>query len=252
MTAYARTAWIIGGGTGIGRACSQSLAERGWNLVVSGRRAGPLDQLVASIREEGGQATALKLDVTDPRAVETAARTVREIYGGLDAVTYSAGTNQTLRRWSTMTPDAYDAILDTNLNGAYRVIHHALPALRSSGGNVVVIGSWAGWRFDGRVGPAYSTSKTALEALVETINAEEHAHNVRATLLNPGEVRTEILLRRPTVPTEEEQELMLQPSDVGDAVAWILEQPPRLCVNQLVMTPVANFAYRAFGENPER
>lgn len=241
-----RVAWIVGGGSGIGRACALSLGQRGWRIVVSGRRPEILRETVDAI--DDGCALGIPLDVQDDGAVASAAREAYEAFGRLDAVIYSAGTNQTLRRWSNMTPDAFDEVVDTNLNGLYRVAHYALPALREKGGSVVAIGSWAGWSFDGRVGAGYSSSKASLSHLVQSLNAEEHVHGIRATLVSPGEVRTEILLRRPVVPTEDQQALMLAPEDVGDAVAWVVEQPARVCVNELVITPVTNFAYEPFGK----
>jgi NADP-dependent 3-hydroxy acid dehydrogenase YdfG len=111
-------------------------------------------------------------------------------------------------------------------------------------GLIVVISSWAGWRFAPAVGAAYSTSKTALGALVETVNAQERLNGIRATHLCPGEVKTEILKTRPIVPTEAEQELMLVPSDVGELVRYIAESPSRVCFNEVVITPTSNTSYR--------
>lgn len=250
MSAESRVAWVIGGGTGIGLGCVLSLSSRGWMTAISGRNTAATEGAARRASEITHPSVSVRLDATDQDSVAKALAKVLGSFGHLDTLVYCAGTNQRLRRWSSMTSESFDAVMNVNLGGVYRVIHQALPALRRQGGSIIVIGSWAGYRFDGRVGPAYTTSKSALGGLLETLNAEEHGHGIRATLLEPGETRTDILKKRPVVPTEEEQAQMLQPEDVGEAVAWIAEQPPRVCVNRVVLTPTANFYYAPFADDP--
>lgn len=235
-----KVAWIVGGGTGIGAGVAAALAADGATVVVSGRRQQPLDNAIEGLRN----AASVVVDVSDPESVVAAhARIVAE-HGEVGLLVYSAGTNVTNRYWADTTPDDFARVLDVNLTGAMRAIHAVLPAMREArDGLVVVVSSWAGWRFAPRVGAGYSTSKTALAALVETVNAQERLHGIRATHLCPGEVKTEILNTRPVVPTAQEQELMLTPDDVGSAVGYIASLPSRVCVNELVITPTSNTSY---------
>lgn len=232
--------WIVGGGTGIGAGVAASLAADGATVVVSGRRRQQLDDAIAGLPH----AASVVVDVSDPRSVVTAhARIVAE-HGEVGMLVYSAGTNVVNRYWADTTPDDFAHVLDVNLTGAMRAIHAVLPAMRAAqNGLVVVVSSWAGWRFAPRVGAGYSTSKTALGALVETVNAQERLHGIRATHLCPGEVKTEILNTRPVVPTDDEQALMLTPADVGSAVSYIAGLPSRVCINELVITPTSNTSY---------
>ena len=232
--------WIVGGGTGIGAGVAASLAADGATVVVSGRRREQLDDAIAGLPH----AASVVVDVSDPRSVVTAhARIVAE-HGEVGMLVYSAGTNVVNRYWADTTPDDFAHVLDVNLTGAMRAIHAVLPAMRAAqNGLVVVVSSWAGWRFAPRVGAGYSTSKTALGALVETVNAQERLHGIRATHLCPGEVKTEILNTRPVVPTDDEQALMLTPADVGSAVSYIAGLSSRVCINELVITPTSNTSY---------
>lgn len=239
MTALeGKVAWVLGGGSGIGAGVARALADAGATVVVSGRREVELEAVA------GERLHPVPVDVADPQSVTEAHRRIVAEHGEVGMVVYSAGTNVRNRYWNDTTPDDFARVVDVNLTGAMRVIHTVLPAMRDAAdGLFIVVSSWAGWRFAPGVGAGYSTSKTALGALVETVNAQERLNGIRATHLCPGEVRTEILKTRPVVPTEEQQELMLTAEDLGDAVRYIAELPSRVCINELVITPTSNTSY---------
>lgn len=239
-----KVAWVLGGGSGIGAGAARSLADAGATVVVSGRRSTELEAIVQE--RSDGRIIALTADVSDPESIVRAHARIVSDHGAVGIVVYSAGTNVANRYWGNTTPSDFARVLDVNLTGAMRVIHAVLPGMRAaSDGLIIVISSWAGWRFAPGVGAGYSTSKTALGALVETVNAQERLSGIRATHLCPGEVKTDILKTRPVVPTEAEQELMLTAADLGDAVRYIAELPPRVCINELVITPTSNTSYPA-------
>lgn len=237
-------AWVIGGGSGIGRGVAIALAASAEHVIVSGRRESELASTARAIREVGGRASALALDVGDADMVVAAAQEIIRRHGAVRTLVYSVGTNVPNRFWSDGAPEDYERVLDVNLTGAVRAVHAVLPGMRSGrDGLIVLVSSWAGWTFAPTAGAAYLTSKTALGALAETINAEERLNGVRATHFCPGEVETEILDTRPNPPSRAEQDLMLNADDVGEAVRWIADQPARICVNEIVITPTANTSY---------
>lgn len=238
------TAWVLGGGSGIGRGAAVSLASSADVVVVSGRRADELQRTVDAVLAAGGRAVALTVDVSDEDAVRAAAERIHDEHGAVRTLVYSAGTNVRNRFWSDTTPHDFARVVDVNLTGAMRAVHAVLPGMRDAGeGLVVLVSSWAGWRFAPGVGAGYSTSKTAMGALAETVNAQERLHGIRATHFCPGEVATEILDTRPNPPSPEERDLMLTADDVGDAIRWIAELPSRICVNEIVFTPTSNTSY---------
>lgn len=242
MSESASPAWVIGAGSGIGRAAALALAGRG-HVFVSGRRRAELDETVALIAQSGGAATAVVVDVADADAVAAASARIAGRHGAIGTLVFCAGTNVAERFWSTVDPGDIERVVDVNLHGAVRSVHAVLPAMRQAGGLIVLVSSWAAWRFSPGAGAAYSMSKTALGVLAETLNAQERVHGIRATHFCPGEVATDILDTRPNPPSAAERERMLTPTDVGGAIAWIADLPARVCVNELVLTPTSNTSY---------
>lgn len=234
-----RVLWITGGGSGMGAASARAAAADGWTVVVSGRRPEALDEVVAAIRADGGSARALPLDVSDDAAVRAARNAVLAEHGRLDGLVLAAGLNAPRRRWDDQSLPDFRAIVDTNLTAVVAVVDAALPALRESGGVVVVVSSYAGWSFQPGAGVAYSASKSALGSVVRTLNQQEAPHGVRATHLCPGDVATDFLDQRPSVPDDAARAVMLQPSDIARTVSFVLGSPAHVRIDELVVSPVS-------------
>lgn len=234
-----RVVWITGGGSGMGAASAEAAADAGWTVVLSGRRGTQLDALADVIRGRGGSADVLPLDVSDDDAVQRARDELLGRHGRLDALVLAAGLNSPARMWEDQTLASFRDVLDTNMTAVAAVIDAALPALRDASGVAVVISSYAGWTFQPGAGVAYSASKTALNSLVRTLNQQEAAHGVRATHLCPGDVATDFLDQRPEVPDAAARALMLTPADIGRTVRFVLDAPPHVRVDELVISPVS-------------
>ena len=234
----ARTVWITGAGTGMGRAAALAAARDGRPLALSGRRPEVLEEVAEEVRALGGTALAVPLDVTDRLAVRSAAAQIEEELGGVEALVLSAGLNAPRRYWRDQDLDEFAAITETNLLGPVSVIDAVLPGMRARGeGTIVVISSYSAWRFSPDAGAAYSATKTALGPLVATLNAQENRHGIRACHLCPGDVDSDFLDRRPQVPGAEERAVMLTPEDVGRAVSFVLTSPPHVVIDELVISP---------------
>lgn len=236
--------WITGGASGIGLASAQALGRAGHRIVLSGRRQAELDRALALLHSEQIDARALALDVGEASAVAAAARSIAEHEGRIDALICSAGTNIPNRYWTTLDAEAFARVTQINLNGVAFCVTAVLARMRQQGsGSIVVVSSWAGWRYIGFTGAAYSASKQALAPLVESINEQEGPHGVRATLVCPGEVATPILRSRPVPPSEEDLQRMLRAEDVGSAIAYAVQAPPHVCLNEMVISPTYNRIY---------
>ena len=234
-----RTVWITGAGSGMGRATALRAARNGWAVALSGRREAQLEQLAAEIRAAGGTALVAPLDVQDRDAVrETARRLVAEL-GGIDALVLAAGLNAPQRSWEDQDLSEFDAIVSTNLTAVASTIDASLPHLRERGGQVVVISSYAGWSFQPGAGVAYSASKTALGSLVRTLNQQEAARGVRACHLCPGDVATDFLDQRPSVPDAAARARMLSAEDVARTACFVLDSPAHVRIDELVISPVS-------------
>ncbi|UFZ02077.1 SDR family NAD(P)-dependent oxidoreductase [Bradyrhizobium ontarionense] len=248
MTKGKRIAWITGGGTGIGEAGALALAAEGWTIVVSGRRKAALEAVVARITAGGGTAEAVPLDVAKAADVQAAADAILARHGRIDLLVNSAGVNVPKRRWDDMTLEGWTQLVEINLNGVLYCMKAVLPAMRAQqDGAIINVSSWAGRHVSKMPGPAYTTTKHAVLALTHSFNMEECVNGLRACCLMPGEVATPILAQRPVVPSAEEQARMLQPDDLGRTIAFVASLPPRVCVNEILISPTWN---RGFIQTP--
>jgi NAD(P)-dependent dehydrogenase (short-subunit alcohol dehydrogenase family) len=239
-----KLAWITGGGTGIGLETARRLAGEGWHVVLSGRRAAELQAACDAISAAGGSAEAVPLDVSDAAAVSVAAEGILARNGRLDALVCSAGTNVPNRYWKDLTPEAFAKVSAINLNGVAFCVGAVLPAMRAAGGgSIVVVSSWAGWRYLPFTGAAYGATKQGLSPLVESINDQEGMDGIRASHVCPGEVATPILRSRPVPPPEADIARMLKPEDVAGVIAYAVTAPPHVCLNEIVIGPTWNRIY---------
>ena len=243
-----RVAWVTGGGSGIGEAGAVALAADGWTVVVSGRRMDALDAVVEQITGAGGKAEAIPLDVRVAADVEEVAERIVAKHGRIDLLVNSAGVNVPKRRWADMELEGWNQLVDINLNGVLYCMRAVLPVMRrQKDGCIINVASWAGRHVSKMPGPAYTTTKHAVLALTHSFNMDECVNGLRACCLSPGEVATPILKLRPVVPSEEEQARMLQPEDLGRTIAFVASMPPRVCMNEILISPTWN---RGFIQTP--
>jgi NADP-dependent 3-hydroxy acid dehydrogenase YdfG len=243
-----RVAWITGGGSGIGEAGAEALAADGWTVVVSGRRQDALDAVVAKIARAGSTAEAIPLDVSMAADVQRAADAILAKHGRIDLLVNSAGINVPKRSWNDLELEGWNKLVEINLNGVLYCMRAVLPAMRKQqDGCIINVSSWAGRYVSKMPGPAYTTTKHAVLALTHSFNMDECVNGLRACCLSPGEVATPILKLRPVVPSEEEQAKMLQPEDCGRTIAFVASMPPRVCMNEILISPTHN---RGFIQTP--
>lgn len=241
-----KVAWITGAGTGIGKATAQALAAEGAALVLSGRRRAPLVELADQLKAKGATVLVKTGDVTRSKTARNCVDAIVTRFGRLDILVNNAGLNISERNWRDLQPEGADAVLQTNLSGAFYCVLAALPVMRKQKDGVLVhVASWAG-RFVGPLtGPAYIASKHGMVAMSHSINCEECVNGIRSTVICPGEVATPILDKRPVPVTKAQRAKMLQPEDLGDIVRYIAGLPPHMCVNELLVTPTLNRTYVA-------
>lgn len=236
-----QVAWVTGAGTGIGEGSALALAAAGMRLVLSGRREKELTRVAAKITAKGGQARIAALDVSNAAAVEDVVKGIAQQEGRIDVVVNSAGLNVTRRNWKHLSRADWDQVIRIDLDGAFYCCHAVLPMMRKQkGGLIVNISSIAGKRVSPMTGPAYSAAKFGLNAMTDSLNAEECVNGIRATAVCPGEVATPILDKRPVPVSAEDRAQMLQPEDLGETIAFLARMPAHVCINELVITPTWN------------
>jgi NADP-dependent 3-hydroxy acid dehydrogenase YdfG len=230
--------WVTGGGSGMGRASAVAAAAAGWKVAVTGRRESAVRETAEEIRSVGGSALEVPADVRDAAALAAAhGRTVGE-WGPVTGLVLAAGLNTPRRNWSEQAIDEFATIVDTNLTSVARVIDLVLPGMRSAGfGDVVVVSSRSGWRFSPGAGVAYMSSKTALGALVASLNDQEGGNGIKACHLCPGDVDTDFLDLRPEVPDAGQRSRMLTEGDIARTVMFVLDSPAHVRIDELAISP---------------
>ena len=185
-----RVVWITGGGSGLGAACAHEYARRGALVVVSGRRAERLDEVVAAIEAQGGAAAAVPCDVSDDDAVREAVARVVADHGRIDVVVANAGFG--LSGWVAKLSDAeLRRQFDVNVFGVLNTARHSLPELHKTGGRLGIVSSVAGFlSVPGTA--AYCASKAAVSSFGASLALEQARKGVSVTTIHPGYVESEI------------------------------------------------------------
>jgi len=233
-----QVAWITGGGTGIGESGAIKLAEAGCQVVLSGRRAEPLEAVAAQI---SGDVSIEPLDVSDNESVIAVTERILERYGRIDIGVFSAGINVKDRNWPVITTDSWNDVINIDLNGAFYCCQAVLPSMRKNGGGVIInVSSMAAKGIGFITGPAYTAAKHAMNAMTASLILEERNNGIRATALCPGEVATPILDQRPIPVSPEDQARILQSDDLGEVIRFIAQQPPHVTLNEILINPTWN------------
>ncbi|MCH2186885.1 SDR family oxidoreductase [Myxococcota bacterium] len=175
---------ITGGGTGIGAAIGRRFAESGAKVVLTGRRAAPIESVASEL---GGLAVAG--DTTDADDCAAAVSATLDTYGSLDILVANAGV-MSVGSATTLEPTEWDETLRINISGVMQICRAAIPAMtKNGGGSIVTIGSVAGLSGMGGT-TAYVTGKHALVGFTKTLAIDYGRVGIRANTLCPGWVRT--------------------------------------------------------------
>ncbi|MGA9866197.1 MAG: SDR family NAD(P)-dependent oxidoreductase [Acetobacteraceae bacterium] len=241
-----RVAWVTGAGSGIGEAAALALAEEGATLVLSGRRAGPLESVADRIRANGGAAHVQPADLTKSAQAQKVGAFIKDTLGRLDVLVNNAGGNIVDRHWNKLTPEGIDELVHGNLSASLYCVTVALPMMRAQKDGVIInTASMAGRFIGGFSGPIYTAAKHGVVAMSHTINMEECVNNIRCTALLPGEVATPILDKRPNPVGPEERARMVQSADCGGLIRYIACLPSHVVMNEVMLSPTWNRSYVA-------
>jgi short-subunit dehydrogenase len=181
---------ITGATAGIGEALAREYAARQSDLVLLGRRVDRLESLNREVAGTGARVLTLKCDVTSEQDVRAAVEAALTTFGRLDVVFANAGFGLS-GRIERLTLDDYRRQFETNVFGVLRTALATLDALRRSRGQLVILGSVAGYVAAAGMSP-YAMSKFAVRAFADSIREELRPAGVTVTLISPGFVDSEI------------------------------------------------------------
>ncbi len=239
--ATTQTALITGAGSGIGRGIAEALDALGLRLALVGRDAAKLEETKSRLGQSGGSALTASCDVADRLEVKATVDRVLSEFGVIDVLVCNAGMNVRNRRLDVLDPADWDKMIATNLTGAFNLTHFVLPSMRTrKSGLIIQIDSVSGKRTSVLGGIGYSASKFGQAALGLGIGREEGPNGIRSTVIYPGEVNTPILDARPVPVPADRRAAILQPSDLGAAVRFLVELHPRVNIPELIIKPTVD------------
>jgi short-subunit dehydrogenase len=188
---HGKSVLITGASSGIGEELARQLGQAGAHLTLTARRTDLLDALAQRIAAAGTpQPVVVRGDVTRDGDVERAVAESTQRWGKLDVVIANAGFG-VVGAFRDLSVDDYRRQFETNVFGVLRTIYAALPEIEKTRGNVVILGSVAGW-VSSPNGSPYAMSKFAMRALADAITPELSLTRVTVTLISPGFVASDI------------------------------------------------------------
>jgi len=197
-----RIALVTGASRGLGAAIAKRFGAEGAELILLARTSGGLEEVDDAVREAGGHATLVPLDITDFAALDRLGAAIYERHKRLDILVANAAMLGTLSPLAHIDPKEWQKVIDVNLTANWRLIRSLDPLLRASPAGRAIFVTASSGKAPRAYWGAYALSKFALEGLSQVLAAElEGISHVRVNTLNPGRART--AMRRQAYPAED-------------------------------------------------
>ena len=190
MRLEGQVAVITGAGRGIGRAIALTYAREGAKLALAGRSESDLEESVAAIAEMGGEAIAVRTDVTSQIATQRLARRAVERFGRIDVLVNNAGVSGPIGPLQDNDIEDWVDTINVNLTGTFLVCRSVIPVMLEQGGGRIINLSGAGVANAWSNMSAYCSSKAAVVRLTEVLAQELESQGIMVNALGPGSVHT--------------------------------------------------------------
>lgn len=225
---------VTGASSGIGLEIARMMAAEGASIVLAARTMATLEQAAATLAATGVSAIAVPTDVTRVADCQALVRAAVDAFGRVDILINNAGYAPPASLADT-TEELWAATLDTCLKGVYLMTQAAVPALLEQGGGAIVnISSVAGKEgFNNR--SAYCAAKWGVHGFTEALRVEFRDQNIRFHLVCPGAVATAWWDHVNNPQSEDVLRRMVRPEEVAEAVRYVLSQPERIQINEVVL-----------------
>jgi NADP-dependent 3-hydroxy acid dehydrogenase YdfG len=212
-----KVAMITGASSGIGRASALALAQEGANLVLTARRQNRLEELEATIRQNGGKAISVIGDATQEDTARQCVAKALQTFGRVDILINNVGVGNYKNLVDTSAAE-YDEMMDTNVRSTFLFTRHTVPAMVEQGsGTILMISSMAGiYGFAGEA--VYCATKFAQVGFAQALDKELRPHGIKVGVICPGGVKTEFALGKGRTEPGVAESGMLEPEDVASAV----------------------------------
>ena len=182
--------WITGASSGIGKAMSFEWARLGYRVVLSARRKELLEEIALRIKNSGGEALVVPVDIMEEQSIEDAVKMIITTWGRLDIAVANAGFG-VFGSIGTLTAKDWNRQLQGNVTGLALTVKYALPHLKKNHGRIGLVGSVGAFLPNPNIG-AYGASKAAVHSIGLTLQVELMGTGVSCTTVHPGFVVSEI------------------------------------------------------------
>ena len=233
---HSRIALVTGAGSGIGRSIAEKLAQNGERVVVNDVNPETANEVVAGIKEWGGEAAAAPGDVSDAESVQRIVAATHEAYGSPEILVNNAGFLQQ-KRFVDLTVEDFDRMIAVHLRGTFLCTRAVLPEMLSRGSGIIVnVASQLG-QIGGIELCHYSSAKAGIIGLTKSLAREVSAQGVRVNAVAPGPINTELVLGLSEEwRNDKAAELPLgrfgEPWEVAETVAFLVSDGAALYVGQ--------------------
>ena len=226
-----KIAIVTGAGSGIGRAVALTLAKRDYAVVLAGRRRETLDNAVKEAEAAGGHAIAVATDVADPKAVAGLFQTTQRRFGRLDLLFNNAGTFTPAVPIEEITAEQWQAIIATNLSGAFYCTQQAFRLMKTQmpqGGRIINNGSISAHAPRPLSAP-YTATKHAITGLTKSASLDGRGYNIACGQIDIGNAATDMTARMkdgvPQADGSRKPEPTINVQHVADGVLYMASLP---------------------------
>lgn len=242
--------FITGATSGFGLATARLFAARGWDIVLNGRDEAKLRAIATELSQKHRvTATILVFDVRDLAGIQELVAKMPGSFRHIDVLVNNAGLALGTETLQEGDPEEWDVVIDTNVKGLLYVTRAILPGMLERGrGHVVNIGSTAGhWVYRG--GAVYAASKHAVRAINEALRLDVHGTGIRVSSVDPGLVETNFSVTRFRGDAEKAKKVYegmmpLSAEDVAETIAWVVERPAHVNVQEVILMPTDQASVR--------
>ena len=237
-----KTAIVTGSTKGIGRSIAEALARSGANVVVSSRKADKCEEVAASIKAEGLEASAIPCHIGKREDVEHLVAETRSQYGKIDVLVCNAAVNPYYGPMFGLTDDAFTKVIDSNVRSNFWLCNLVIPEMAERrDGSVIIVSSIGGLRGSQHLG-MYAISKAADFQLARNLAVEWGPQNVRVNCIAPGLVRTDFaraLWENPETLARAESTTPLrrigEPDDIAGAAVLLASRAGNWMTGQVIV-----------------
>src|SRR4051794_4065233 len=231
MSIQNKVAYITGGSKGIGFGVAKKLIDEGMRIAITSRDIEASREAARSLSSDPSRVLALESNVGSMASEMESVQAVLDRFGKLDVLIANAGVGL-FAPIDTLTEEEWKTTIDTNLTGVFNSVKASLPALKQSEGYIITIASLAGTNFFA-TGAAYNASKFGLVGFSQAIMLDLRKYDIKVSTIMPGSVSTFFDNNVP----DESDSWKIQPEDIGQIVANLLQMNPRTLPSKIEVRP---------------